>query len=150
MWYFAYASNMNRRQIEARVQRTLLRWMVARLDGYALRFNKLSTVNQSGKANIVPDESDVVWGVLFELSEEEFQRLARFEAGYSRKTIEVACGEPAARFSAETFVAKPDGSELLPTSQYLQIILDGAREHELQTDYQAQLAGTRTAGNPSS
>jgi hypothetical protein len=25
MWYSAYASNMNRRQIEARVQRTLLR-----------------------------------------------------------------------------------------------------------------------------
>jgi hypothetical protein len=36
MWYFACASNMNRRQIEARVQRTLLRWMVARLDGYAV------------------------------------------------------------------------------------------------------------------
>ena len=36
MWYFAYASNMNRRQIQARVQRTQLRWMVARLDGYAV------------------------------------------------------------------------------------------------------------------
>ena len=42
MWYFAYASNMNRRHIEARVQRTLLRWMVARLDDYALQFNKWS------------------------------------------------------------------------------------------------------------
>ena len=93
MWYFAYASNMNRRQIEARVQRTQLRWMVARLDGYAVQFNKRSTVDQSGKANIVPDGSGVVWGVLFELSEEEFQRLARFEVGYSRKTIEAAASE---------------------------------------------------------
>jgi hypothetical protein len=57
---------MNRRQIEARVQRTQLRWMVARLDGHAV--------------------------------------------------------------------------------QYLQIILDGAREHELPGDYQAQLVGTQTAG----
>lgn len=32
------------------------------------------------------------------------------------------------------------------TSQYLQIILDGACEHELPADYQAQLAGTRSAG----
>jgi hypothetical protein len=32
------------------------------------------------------------------------------------------------------------------TSQYLQIILDGTREHELPVDYQAQLAGTRTSG----
>ncbi len=146
MWYFAYASNMNRRQIEARAQRTQLRWMMARLDGYVVQFNKRSTVDQSGKANIVPDGSGVVWGVIFELSEGEFQRLARFEGGYSRKTIEVACVEPTARFSAETFVAKPEGSDLLPTSQYLQIILDGAREHELSADYQAQLASIRTAG----
>ena len=60
-----------------------------------------------GKANIVPDGSGVVWGVLFELSEEEFQRLAHFEGGYSRKTIEVACVEPVARLRAETFVARP-------------------------------------------
>ena len=46
MWRFAYASNMNRRQIEARVQRTQLRWMVARLDGYALQFNE-RTVRES-------------------------------------------------------------------------------------------------------
>jgi hypothetical protein len=42
MWYFTDASNMNRRHIEARVQHTLLRWMVARLDGYSLQFNKRS------------------------------------------------------------------------------------------------------------
>jgi len=29
--------------------------MVARLDGYARHFNKRSTGDQSGKANIVPD-----------------------------------------------------------------------------------------------
>jgi hypothetical protein len=83
--------------------------MVARLDGYAVQFNKWSMVEQNGKANIVPDGSGVVWGILFELSEEEVQRLVRFEGGYSRKTIEVACVEHTARFSAETFVAKPDG-----------------------------------------
>ena len=36
MWYFAYASNMDRRQIEARVERTQLRRMVARLDDHAV------------------------------------------------------------------------------------------------------------------
>ena len=40
MWYFAYASNMNRRHIEARMLRTQLRRMVTRLDGYVLQFNK--------------------------------------------------------------------------------------------------------------
>jgi hypothetical protein len=36
---------MNRRQIETRVLRTQLRWMVARLDGYAVQFNTRSTVD---------------------------------------------------------------------------------------------------------
>jgi hypothetical protein len=54
MRHFAYASHMKRRQFEARVQRTHLCWMLARLDGYALQFNKRSTGDQSGKANIVP------------------------------------------------------------------------------------------------
>jgi hypothetical protein len=62
MWDFADASNMNRRHIEAWVQRTLLHCMVARLDGYALQFNKRSTVDQSGKATIVPDGNVVAWG----------------------------------------------------------------------------------------
>ena len=50
VWYFAWASTMNRRHIEARVQRTYLCWMVARLDGYAVQFNKRSMLDQSGKA----------------------------------------------------------------------------------------------------
>lgn len=45
-WYFAHASYLNRRHIEARVQRTQLRWMVARLDGCALQFNKRSTKDE--------------------------------------------------------------------------------------------------------
>jgi hypothetical protein len=137
---------MNRGQIEAWGQRSQLGWLAARLDGYTVQFNKLSMVDQNGKANIVPDGSGVVWGVLFELFEEVFQRLAGFEYGYSRKTIEVTCVEFPARFSAETFLAKSDGLDLLPISHYLQIILDGAREHELPADYQAQLAGACTAG----
>ena len=39
MWYFAYASHMNRRHIEARVQRTQLPWVLARLDGDTVQFN---------------------------------------------------------------------------------------------------------------
>ena len=60
---------MNRRQIEARGQRSQLRWLAARLDSYTVQFNKLSMVDQSGKANIAPDGSEVVWGVFFELFE---------------------------------------------------------------------------------
>jgi hypothetical protein len=63
---------VHRRHIETRVQRTLLGWMVARLDGDAVQFNERSRVDQSGKVKIVPDGSGVGRGVFFELSEGEF------------------------------------------------------------------------------
>ena len=50
---------MNRRQIEAWGQRSQLGWLAARLDGYTVQFNKLSMVDQNGKANIAPDGSGV-------------------------------------------------------------------------------------------
>ena len=84
---------MHRRHIEARAQRTLLRWMVTRLDGYALQFNERSRVDQSGKAKIVPDVSGVGGGGFFELSKGEFPRLVWFEGGYSRQTSEVEASE---------------------------------------------------------
>ncbi|MGH7230094.1 MAG: gamma-glutamylcyclotransferase family protein [Nitrospiraceae bacterium] len=145
MWYFAYASNMNRQQLEQRVKRTSIRWMAARLDAYVIRFNKRSTVDLSGKANIVPDVEGIVWGVIFDLSEDEIERLARFEGGYSRKTLAVVAGEAAEELQAETFVAKADEPDLLPTSTYLRVIIEGAREHELPADYRERLARTKTA-----
>jgi hypothetical protein len=103
---------MHRRHIEARLQRTLLRWMVARLDGDAVQFNERSRVDQSGKAKIVSDGTGVARSVFFELSEGELPRLVWFTGGYSRQTSEVACVAATARFSAETIVAKPEESDL--------------------------------------
>jgi hypothetical protein len=118
--------------------------MVARLDAYTIRFDKRSIVDLSGKANIVPDVDSIVWGVLFDLSEDEIERLARFESGYSRRTLPVVAGEAAGELKAETFVARTDQPDLLPTRTYLQTILEGAREHELPEDYCEQLATTKT------
>lgn len=144
MWYWAYASNMNRRQMEQRLQRVGLRWMIGTLDGYRLRFNKKSGVDQSGKANIVPHKGESVWGVVFELSKEEIERLADFEQGYAQKTVEVNCPGQKAQLSVQTFIADASGADLLPTSAYLHSIIEGAREHGLPAEYCAQLANLQT------
>ena len=49
MCWFAYASKMNHRQTEVRVQPTHFLWMVGWLAGYAIQFNKRSTVDWSRK-----------------------------------------------------------------------------------------------------
>jgi gamma-glutamylcyclotransferase len=144
MWYWAYASNMNRRQMEERLQRVGLCWMIGRLNDYRLRFNKNSGVDQSGKANIVPDKRGTVWGVVFELSKEEIERLANFEHGYAQKTVKVNHPRYKEHLSVQTFIANANGADMLPTSAYLHIIVEGAREHGLPTEYCERLASLKT------
>lgn len=135
MWYFAYGSNMNRQQTENRVQRTGLRWMVGCLDGYTLRFNKKSTLDHSGKANIVRDEQGAVWGVVFEVHEEELERLGAFEGGYKKKKVRVTIPGGPTKLSAEAFMADAGNPDRLPTFSYLQNILEGACQHGLPMEY---------------
>jgi len=144
MWYFAYGSNMNRQQIERRVHRTGLRWMTGRLDSYTLCFNKESTLDHSGKANIVPDEQGTVWGVVFEVHEEELERLRAFEGGYKKKKVEVVTPGQTEKLSAEAFVTDAGKPDRLPTSSYLQTILEGACQHWLPMEYCQRLANVKT------
>jgi hypothetical protein len=88
MWYFADASHINRRHIEAQVQRTLLRWMV--LDSMVMPFGSTSGAVWIRAEKPISFPMGVEWGVFFELSEGEFLRLVWFEGGYSRQTSEVA------------------------------------------------------------
>ena len=109
-----------------------------------LRFNKKSGVDQSGKANIVPDKRGTVWGVVFELSKEEIERLADFEHGYTQKTVEVDYPRYKEQLSVQTFIADANGADMLPTSAYLHIIVEGAREHGLPAEYCERLASLKT------
>lgn len=144
MMYFAYGSNMNNRQIEERVQRSSLDGMVARLSRFTLRFNKRSSRDRSGKANIVADSEGEVWGVLFGLSDVEFGRLVKREGGYSLTSVGVISAEKKESIHALTFVASADVPDILPPRQYLETILQGAREHGLPDEYCMKLAITKT------
>lgn len=55
----------------------------ARLDGYALRFNKRSK-DGSGKANIEPRDGGTVWGVFYVISAADLTVLDKGEGGYAR------------------------------------------------------------------
>lgn len=146
MWYFAYGSNMNRQQVENRVRRVGLRSMLARLGGYTLRFNKKSTKDKSGKANAVPRRGGRVWGVVFELNAEEFERLREYEGGYEPKAVEVWIPEQGKMVRAETFLADADKADVFPSFDYLRLIVDGARQHGLPPDYCQRLARFQTKG----
>ena len=94
MHYFAYGSNMLKNRLENQGNRvtpkigSVIDKGVAKLSGYKIVFNKLST-DKSGKTNIAQDKEAIVWGVVYELANDQIERLDKIEKGYKRIPIVV-------------------------------------------------------------
>jgi gamma-glutamylcyclotransferase len=135
VWYFAYASNMNRTQMRSRAG-DIAEDRPARLMNYELVFNK-KVRGGTAAANIRPAPGGVVYGVLYKISESSYRNLDRFEGApvhYRRIQIEVLDAKSRA-VSAEAYIATKVEKGLHPAPHYLKTILDGAAEHNLPADY---------------
>ncbi len=112
---------------------------MATLKDYRIAFNKESTRDGTGKTNILPTEREDVPGVLFEMSEEQMKVLDKEEGGYLRVPMPVEFrGEI---IEIQTYVAseKRINDNLLPTADYLQKLIDGAKDHGFSQEYQNRL-----------
>ena len=110
MLYFAYGSNMCAGRLRGRVPSAQFRF-VAQLPNHTLRFHKRST-HGSGKRNAycTGDTKDSIWGVVFEIRDDERPALDRAEGlghGYDHATVIVIDpqGKP---HKALAYVASPD------------------------------------------
>lgn len=133
MLYFAYGSNMLRSRLEERVGEVVDRG-VAKLKEYKIKFNKKGK-DGSGKTNITLQKKSEVWGVGYELTDEQINLLDGIEDGYKRDTINVILENK--KVQAEIYFALPekiDGS-LLPTIEYLDFLMSGAQEHDFPKIY---------------
>jgi gamma-glutamylcyclotransferase len=106
-----------------------------------LRFHKRST-DGSVKCDIPESssDSDIVWGVVFEMPENKIGALDRAETGYIRTAIEVL-REDAPLISAASYITNPANidSQLLPYTWYRDLVVVGARQHNLSVAYISQL-----------
>lgn len=137
-WYFAYGSNLDTEQMAKRTGK-IREARRAQLAGYRLLFNKRGS-DGTGKANIAPDDTHVVWGIVYLCDERAFESLDQYEgvAGghYYRKTVNVSCDsgevlDAVAYIAGESFITSP----LMPTPEYLQKIVNGAQSHGLPSEY---------------
>jgi len=141
VWYFAYASNMNRGQMAQRAG-ALAEEKNARLDNYELNFYKIAR-GGTGTANIVPAEGKAVYGVLYRVTEQQLKALDRFEGvpeHYRRSEVAVLDAE-AKKVGAQVYLARKVRKGLKPDRLYLQKIIEGAEEHGLPADYIERLKG---------
>lgn len=125
--YFAYGSNMCSHRLRTRVGEVRVVGRV-HLPGYEHGFTKLGT-DGTGKGNIERRDRRVVHGVLYQLSDRQFEVLAGFETGYVQR--EVATHVWGSTHVARTFVAEPPTGPLEPSPEYLTHYLRGMDEHGL-------------------
>jgi sulfite reductase (NADPH) flavoprotein alpha-component len=148
---FGYGSNMASRGLAAKGVRSL-RARPARLDGWELAFDVPSVFRkvEGGVANVVEGKSagglGEVHGVLHEVDDEGLAKLDGIEAVgilYDRRKLRVRTydGEIV---EAETYVGVPSirDAGLRPSVRYLRILVDGAREQELDPAWIRALEST--------
>jgi gamma-glutamylcyclotransferase len=112
---------------------------IAHTAGRRLTFHKIATRkdgSRNGKCDmcIDPDPKAIVYGVLFEIPESQFDDLNRFEKGYS--LVELVVHSP--RLGAVTAVAdladRTDAT-LIPYDWYRDLVLEGALQHAIPKPY---------------
>jgi len=130
--YFGYASNLKRSLLEERIGDFPLSAEVGVLQGFGFRFNR-ENPDGSARANIIFSESEQVYGVVYKIDSKHYDQLMSTEPGY--ELIEVSVKISDALVIAQTFIARDHTSAIYPSAEYLQVILDGAREFELPGSY---------------
>lgn len=141
--YFAYGSNLNLEQINSKCSPEV--FGVARLDGYRMGFYGYSTVWDGAVETLIPDEKSQVWGVLYQMKASDWDRLDNCEdarmdgtGAYFHYPVEVVDEQQVKR---EATIYKKDrlGQPQLPSTQYLSVIIEGAKEQGLPENYLAIL-----------
>ncbi len=108
-----------------------------RLHDYELVFDKPGR-DGTAKANVRPASGAVVHGVVWEIETTAIAVLDRFEPGYERSRLEIRLHESSI-LSAWTYVYSRDRVDVRPSREYLDHLIEGAREHALPRDLLATL-----------
>jgi len=143
MLIFSYGSNMNISRLRSRVP-SAVKISNAYLKGYQMKCNKIS-IDKSSKGNIIPteNENDRVWGVVFNIEDKQKKDLDRVEGlGKGYYEMMIFCTDiNNNNYNAQVYIAKQEfiSDDLIPYDWYKELILTGAKENSLPTEYVEQL-----------
>ena len=110
----------------------------ARLIDYRLAFTRRSIKSDSGVADILRAPGMVVWGALYEIGQKEVAVLDRKEAygsAYTRMEVDVVLRGGVTHHAITYTVISKSASEISPNSEYLDILIEGARSRQLPEYY---------------
>ncbi len=129
MNYFAYASNLNKKQMQERAPESKPMFM-ATLPNYKLLFTGWSRQWKGGVATILLSRGDKVRGAIYEISDKDLRRLDNYEGyphSYSRINVTVF-DEDSTAVEAVTYIRKQRLDDSQPSKEYLAVIQQGYRD----------------------
>jgi len=132
VYYFAYASNLNKKQMRERAPDSKPMF-VATLPNYKLVFAGWSRRWRGGYATIMLSRGDKVLGAIYEVSEKDMRRLDTYEdcpGSYNRLNVTVF-DEDHNPVEAMTYIKAGRLEETPPSQEYLAVIQQGYRDWEL-------------------
>ncbi len=124
--YFAYASNLNKRQMQERCPDAKPRFSAV-LPHYRLIFAGWSRTWHGGTASIKPFRGEKVRGAIYEVTETGMKQLEKYEVGYGRLNVTVF-DEDNQPHQAIAFIKSGQFEESLPSKEYAAVIKQGYRD----------------------
>lgn len=138
--HFAYGSNLSQSQMKERCPDSKLLGRGV-LKGYKLAFDYESDDWEGGCADIIPSDSDEVWGLLYSVSENDLLSLDVYEGApddYHRSWVAVTQDDDS-KIKAIAYEVTHKSPFIAPSSQYLDVIKDAARDFDFPKEYQEML-----------
>lgn len=145
--HFGYGSNMSEAYMKQYTP-GLKYLMNAQLPNFEIQFRKYSDNMQGGISSIIPKPGGMIYGVLYYIPKREMEELDILEdvplGIYNRETFQVL-GEDDKWYAADLYrVAEPKGP-FEPASQYLDLMIAGGKEHNINPEWIATLEKKRAA-----
>jgi gamma-glutamylcyclotransferase len=139
LYYFAYGSNMNWEQMQRRCPSTRF-VCVASLKDYRFAIARHSRLRKCGTANISANTGSEVWGIVYDVSDQDLIILDSFEDGYRREKLFVlASNDSQSSLEVLVYIAEKEDNVPLPNPEYKRLIVDGARHWNIPESYCSML-----------
>ena len=139
VWYFAFGANMHDGAFRQRRGMRPIEWRAGRVRGYRLRFNlEGRPKGMAAPANISPDPTAEVWGVLYRITRLDLLWLDFTEGVPGRRYRHLwadAEDIDGNTLQAVTYIAKGKNTDGNPSLRYITLLREGARDHGLPEPY---------------
>jgi len=129
MYYFAYGSNLSKKQMRERCPESKPR-LIAILPNYKLVFTDWSRQWRGGVATIKRFSGEKVLGAVYEITDSDLRRLDKYEGypqSYSRIKV-IVFDDNNQPIEAMTYIKAGQLKEAPPSKEYLAVIQQGYRD----------------------